>query len=140
MGDKWIRIVFWMIGLGNLATMALAGPLYDHTYLSSLYPEVFSTIGLIAIGLWGLVYISISNAYSKVPYVVFVVALEKLFYSSLWVPWMLENGADLSCIFQHDLVAGLAYCAWGPYDFISFLFFLYVFIKVRTQAYTTLTR
>jgi hypothetical protein len=133
----WIRNIFWLIGLGNLATAGLAVcPFYDGTFLSSLNPEVFSKTGLIAIGLWGLVYIAISSAYHKAPYVVLVVALEKLFYSSLAIPWMLQNGCRMGEIFQRDIIAGLAYCAWFPYDFLSFVFFLYVFIKVRKSSQT----
>ncbi len=136
MFKKWIRNVFLLIGLGNLATMSLIAPFYDHTYLSSLNPEVFSTTGLIVIGLWGLAYISIGNAYDKVPYAVLVVAGEKLFYAGLWFPWISDHGCQLGQIFQNDVIAGLTYCAWGPYDFISGIFFLYVFVTVIRQSKT----
>ena len=133
MFKPWIRNLFCLIGVGNLITMSLVLPIYDHSYLSSLNPEVFSTTGLIVIGLWGLTYISISQSYYTVPYAVLVVAMEKFFYAALWLPWMSHHGSQLGTIFQQDIIAGLAYCAWGPYDFISGLFFLCVFVSVSKK-------
>ncbi|MGD0276459.1 MAG: hypothetical protein ABSB79_10500 [Syntrophales bacterium] len=131
----WVRNIFWLIGLGNLVTAGLAVcPFYDSSYFSSLNPGVFSSAGLIVIGLWGLVYIAVSNIYPKAPYVILVLVMEKLFYSYLAVPWMLQNGHRMGEIFQQDVIAGLAYCVWGPYDFLSFVFFLYVFLTVRKSS------
>ena len=130
----WIRNLFYLIGIGNLVTMGLATPLYDHTFLTSLAPEVFSTVGLIAIGLWGLMYIALADVYDKVPFAVLIIALEKLFYGFLWVPWILANGLNLPFIFRCDPIAALAFTAWGPYDLVSFVFFFFVFLSVRRTA------
>lgn len=136
MFEKWIRTVFYLIGTGNICAAALvAVPLYDSTLLTHLYPEVFSPIGLGAIGLWGLAYIAIGSVYDRAPVAVLVLAIEKLFYASLWAPWIMEHWRALGGIFSADPIAGLVYASWGPYDFVSCLFFIFVYIRVtRGQA------
>ena len=57
-----------------------------------------------------------------------VFAIEKFIYGFVWTKWMLNN--NLSNVFEKDKSAGLFYATYGINDWIFFIFFSIVFIRL----------
>ena len=87
-----------------------------------------SNFGLLMIIIWGLAYISVSKNYDKVKWLVGVFVIEKLIYGLIWTKWILNN--NLSDVFEKDQSAGRFYATYGINDWIFFIFFLLVFIRL----------
>ena len=90
-------------------------------------PVVMSNFGLLMIVVWGLVFLSISQKYEQLDWLIGVFAIEKFIYTLNWTNWISNN--DLSVVFNKDLMAGIFYAVYGINDWLFFLFFLYVFIN-----------
>ena len=91
-------------------------------------PVVMSNFGLLMIVVWGLAYISVAKNYPNVKWLVGVFAVEKLIYGFIWTKWMLNN--NLSDVFEKDTMAGIFYSIYGVNDWIFFVFFSFVFIRL----------
>jgi hypothetical protein len=78
--------------------------------------------------IWGLAYISVSKKYRSVKWLVGVFAIEKLIYGLVWTNWMLHN--TISDVFEKDTMAGLFYSTYGINDWVFFIFFSLVFIRL----------
>ena len=90
-------------------------------------PVVMSNFGLVMIVVWGLVFLSISQKYDQLNWLVGVFAIEKFIYGLNWINWNSNN--DLSAVFNKDYMAGIFYAVYGINDWLFFLFFLYVFVN-----------
>jgi hypothetical protein len=97
-----------------------------NSYLSELYPAVFSTFGLICIALWGAAYIAVSKSYAAVPALVAVFAVEKAIYTASWFLWLAQHGGELPAIFARSPVTGVFYVIYGPNDLLFGVFFAVV--------------
>lgn len=96
-------------------------------------PNVMSNFGLLMIVVWGLAYISSAKNYHHVKWLVGVFALEKIIYGIIWIKWMLAN--NVSDIFSKDKMAGIFYSIYGVNDWVFFIFFLLVFIRlIKSEA------
>lgn len=91
-------------------------------------PTVMSNFGLLMISVWGLAYISIAKNYQYVKWLVGIFAIEKLIYGIIWTNWMLHN--SVSEVFAKDILAGLFYSVYGINDWVFFIFFSFVFIRL----------
>jgi hypothetical protein len=57
-----------------------------------------------------------------------VFALEKLIYGFIWIDWMLNN--SVMDVFSKDKMAGIFYAVYGVNDWLFFIFFLLVFVRL----------
>ncbi|MGM0390956.1 MAG: hypothetical protein ACQEWG_16860 [Bacteroidota bacterium] len=125
--DKTITIGFIISGLMNL-TVLIFSRLFTNSTIPEFDPVVMSNFGLLMIALWGLAYMSIAKNYHKVKWLVGVFVVEKFIYGYVWIKWILNN--NISEVYEKDTMAGIFYSIYGINDWIFFVFFLLVFIKV----------
>jgi hypothetical protein len=76
---------FWLAGAYNIFGVLIFSNFFRNSLLSSLDPAVFSSVGLIAIILWGLAYCSVARSYQSSPYLVLVFFIEKMLYTTTWL-------------------------------------------------------
>ncbi len=123
--------IFVLAGLVNIVgTLAFSAGFTNH-YLTELYPEVFSWMGLIAIMLWGAAYIAVSKSYAHVPGLVLVFVVEKLVYFASWVVWLWCKTVPLAEIFATSLTTGAFLASYGLIDLAFGVFFGWVYFKVK---------
>merc|ERR1712130_8395 len=114
--DSLLTLLFYVAALANVGGMLLLsggqiGILFRSYYgsfiglpgilipgasrysLAALYPNVFSPEGCVAVILWGLAYAAVAQQYQRLPWLCFVFALEKAFYTLTWVNWNFANAA-----------------------------------------------
>jgi hypothetical protein len=87
-----------------------------------------SNFGLLMIVLWGFAYMSIAKNYQNLKWLVAVFAIEKFAYGFTWTKWLLNN--NLSEVYEKDTMAGLFYSIYGVNDWLFFVFFMFVFIRL----------
>ena len=75
---SWIPKGFLLAGAVNFGGVLLFSQGLTNAYLSELYPQVFSTFGLVVILLWGLAYVATAGIYRQARWLVGVFAVEKL--------------------------------------------------------------
>ena len=128
-GKRWIRFGFLLAGTVNIAGILIFTKFFSNDLLRNLAPEVFSTVGIVSIILWGMAYISVAGHFDRVPFISGVFAIEKFFYAIVWVGWLKQNFNELGTIYQQDLITGFFYSVYGLNDFLFGVFFAIVFIK-----------
>ena len=64
----------------------------------------------------------------QLKWLVGVFAIEKLIYGITWTQWMLQN--SVLNVFKKDTLAGSFYAIYGVNDWVFFLFFTFVFIRL----------
>ncbi len=129
--NKTISLGFIISGLMNL-TVLIFSRLFTNSTIPEFDPVVMSNFGLLMIALWGLAYMSIAKNYDKVKWLVGVFVVEKFIYGYVWIKWILNN--NISEVYEKDTMAGIFYSIYGINDWIFFMFFLFVFIKVVKVA------
>ena len=125
--DKTVTIGFIISGLMNL-TVLIFSRLFTNSTIPEFDPVVMSNFGLLMIVLWGLAYMSIAKNYHKVKWLVGVFVVEKFIYGYVWIKWILNN--NISEVYEKDTMAGIFYSIYGINDWIFFVFFLLVFIRI----------
>jgi hypothetical protein len=120
---------FWLAGAYNIFGVLLFSKFFTNSLLSSLDPAVFSSVGLIAIILWGLAYCSIAKSYQSSPYLVLVFFIEKILYTTTWLMWLSANGNTLPSIDAESPLTATFYSIYGAGDFIFAIFFLWTAIR-----------
>ncbi|MDO9554242.1 hypothetical protein [Rhodonellum sp.] len=128
--NKTITQGFIISGLMNLTVLVFSRGFTNST-IPEFDPVVMSNFGLLMIVIWGLAYMSIAKNYHKVKWLVGVFAVEKFIYGYIWIQWILNN--NLSDVYEKDTMAGLFYSIYGINDWIFFVFFLLVFIKILKE-------
>ena len=118
---------FVTAGLMNLAVLIFSR-FFTNAVIAEYDPVVMSNFGLLMIVIWGLAYISVAKNYTNVKWLVGVFAIEKFIYGFIWVKWMLNN--NVSDVFSKDVMAGIFYSIYGVNDWIFFIFFLLVFLRL----------
>ena len=78
--------------------------------------------------IWGLAYISVAKNYDKVKWLVGIFAIEKFIYGCVWINWILNN--TISEVYEKDLMAGVFYSIYGINDWVFFIFFILVFLRL----------
>ena len=119
---------FVLAGLMNILGVLVNSRFFTNAVIPEVDPVVMSRFGLLMIIIWGLAYISVSKNYDKVKWLVGVFAIEKFIYGSLWTNWILNN--SLADVYNKDTSAGIFYSIYGINDWIFFVFFLFVFIRL----------
>lgn len=122
-----IRQGFIISGLMNL-TVLIFSRFFTNPTIPEFDPVVMSNFGLLMIVLWGLAYMSIAKNYREVKWLVGVFVVEKFVYGYVWINWILNN--SISDVYKEDMMAGIFYSIYGINDWIFFVFFLLVFIKI----------
>jgi len=120
---------FWLAGAYNVFGVLIFSKFFTNSLLSSLDPQVFSSVGLIAIILWGLAYCSVAKSYQASPYLLIVFFIEKILYTTTWLLWLNANGNSLPSIYAESPLTATFYSRYGAGDFIFALFFLWNAIK-----------
>ncbi|SFB48715.1 hypothetical protein [Algoriphagus aquimarinus] len=124
---KTISKGFVIAGLMNMGVLVFSR-FFTNPVIPEYDPVVMSNFGLLMIVVWGLAYISVAKNYPNVKWLVGVFAVEKLIYGFIWTKWMLNN--NLSDVFEKDTMAGIFYSIYGVNDWIFFVFFSFVFIRL----------
>lgn len=127
MKNKTITYGFIIAGIMN-STVLLFSRLFTNSTIPEFDSTVMSNFGLLMIFIWGLAYISIAQSFEKVKWLVGVFAIEKLIYGCIWTNWMLNN--TISDVFEKDLMAGVFYSIYGINDWVFFIFFSFVFLRL----------
>jgi len=122
---------FVAAGLMNMAVL-LFSRFFTNAVIPESDPAVMSNFGLLMIVVWGLAYISIAKNYHTVKWLVAVFAVEKFIYGFIWIQWMLNN--NVSDVFAKDKMAGIFYAIYGANDWMFFIFFLLVFIRLMNNS------
>ena len=118
---------FIISGLMN-ASVLIFSRFFTNTAIPEFDPTVMSNFGLLMILIWGLAYISVAKNFQSVIWLIGVFAIEKFIYGCIWVNWILNN--SISEVYDKDIMAGMFYSIYGINDWIFFLFFLFVFIRL----------
>jgi|TARA_B110000908_G_C9927570_1_gene302467 hypothetical protein len=119
---------FVLSGIMNIGGTLIFSRFFTNDSIPAADPVVMSNFGLLMIVLWGLVFLSISQKYEQLNWLIGVFAIEKFIYGLNWINWISNN--DLSAVFNKDQMAGIFYAVYGINDWLFFLFFLFVFIKL----------
>lgn len=125
--NKTITRGFIVSGLMNLSVLIFS-KFFTNPVIPEFDPVVMSNFGLLMIVLWGLAYMSVSKNYQNVKWLIVVFAIEKFIYGYVWINWLLEN--SISDVYEKDTLAGLFYSVYGVNDWLFFVFFLLVSIKL----------
>ncbi|MGB4968085.1 MAG: hypothetical protein WBO31_01045 [Saprospiraceae bacterium] len=118
---------FVIAGFMNM-TVFVFSRFFTNSVIPEFDPVVMSNFGLLMIVLWGLAYISVAKNYHNVKWLVGIFAVEKFIYGFIWIKWMLNN--NVSDVFTKDKMAGIFYAIYGVNDWMFFIFFLFVFIRL----------
>ena len=121
---------FIIAGLMN-TTVLIFSKFFTNTVINEADPVVMSNFGLLMILIWGLAYMSIAKNYSKVTWLVGVFAIATFIYGCIWINWVLTN--TISNVFEKDLMAGAFFAIYGVNDWLFFIFFTTVFIRLLKE-------
>ena len=121
---------FIISGLMNCSVLIFSR-LFTNSTIPEFDPTVMSNFGLLMILIWGLAYISVAKKYYEAKWLVGIFAIEKLIYATHWTNWILNN--KITDVMEQDTMAGLFYSIYGINDWLFFLFFLFVFIKISRK-------
>lgn len=118
---------FIIAGLMN-ASVLIFSRFFTNSTIPEFDPQVMSNFGLLMILVWGLAYISVAKNYDNVKWLVLIFAIEKLIYGWVWTNWILNN--DISEVYAKDKMAGVFYSIYGINDWVFFVFFVLVFLRL----------
>ncbi len=118
---------FIIAGLMN-ATVLIFSRLFTNSTIPEFDPNVMSNFGLLMILMWGLAYMSVSKNYHKVKWLIGIFAIEKFIYGCVWTIWILKN--NISEVYEKDAMAGVFYSIYGINDWVFFVFFTLVLIRL----------
>lgn len=119
---------FVLAGLMNIIGVLANSRFFTNAVIPAVDAEVMSNFGLLMIVVWGLAYISVAKDFERVKWLVGVFAVEKFIYGFVWTKWILNN--SLAEVFAKDKFAGIFYAIYGVNDWVFFVFFLLVFIRL----------
>ncbi|RFC55353.1 hypothetical protein [Brumimicrobium aurantiacum] len=121
---------FVLAGLTN-SSVLIFSKLFTNPVIAEFDTTVMSNFGLLMIFIWGLAYISIAKNYQQVKWLVAVFAIEKFIYGFIWLQWHLNH--SVSAVFEKNLLAGVFYSIYGINDWLFFIFFSFVFIRLMRK-------
>ena len=127
---KWIGYGFLLAGGYNILGILLFSQLFTNGLISSLYPQVFSSVGMLGILLWGAAYASVYTCYERVLPLIGVFAIEKLLYVWTWIFWLTAHAPELKDIAEISPMTALFYLVYGVGDLLSAAFFMFVIFLV----------
>jgi hypothetical protein len=119
---------FILSGLMNIFGVLIFSRLFSNAIIPEFDNQALSNFGLLMIVIWGIVFISVSKNFYQAKWLIGVFVIEKLIYATHWTNWMANN--NLSEVFVKDKMAGIFYTIYGINDWLFFVFFLIVFIRL----------
>lgn len=119
----------WLAAIYNVGGVLLFSEGLSNASLSAQDPQVFSTVGLLAIMLWGCAYASVARVYQRVPKLLLIFALEKLLYTGNWLLWLDAHAQRLPALFAEQPLTAVFYGIYGAGDFVFAVFFFLVGIR-----------
>ena len=119
---------FVLAGFMNISGVLIFSKFFSNPLISEYDNQVMSKFGLLMIIIWGLAYISVSKNYQNVKWLVGVFVIEKFIYALHWTNWIINN--NLNDIMEKDKMTGIFYVIYGINDWVFFMFFLVVLIKL----------
>ena len=118
---------FIIAGMMN-ASILIFSRLFTNSTIPEFDPNVMSNFGLLMILTWGLAYMSVAKNYQKVKWLIGIFIVEKFIYGCVWINWILNN--KISDVYEKDIMAGVYYSIYGINDWVFFIFFLFVFLRL----------
>lgn len=118
---------FIISGLMNISVL-ISSRFFTNSTIPEFDQEVMSNFGLLMIIIWGMAYIAVAKNFYQVKWLVGVFAIEKFIYGYVWINWLAKN--NISDVFKKDKMAGMFYASYGVNDWIFFVFFLLVFLRL----------
>ncbi len=125
---------FFLAGLMNIIGVLTFSQFFTNVVIPEFDNQAMSNFGLIMIVLWGFVFIAVAKNFQNLKWLIAVFILEKLIYATHWTKWMTTN--NLTDVFEKDTMAGIFYTIYGINDWIFFVFFLFVFIRLARERKT----
>ena len=125
---------FFLAGLMNILGVLTFSRFFTNAVIPEFDNQAMSNFGLIMIVFWSFVFISVSKNFQNLKWLIAVFTLEKLIYATHWTKWMTTN--NLTDVFEKDTMAGIFYTIYGINDWIFFVFFLFVFIRLARERKT----
>jgi hypothetical protein len=125
---------FWAAGAFNVLGVLAFSRAGTNTYLSELYPDVFSGFGLLCVVLWGLAYVAAGGKRLPAAELSAVFALEKAVYVGTWVVWLARHGGTLPAVWDRDPLTATFYAIYGAGDLAFGLFFAWAAWRARTKS------
>ncbi|QDP86256.1 hypothetical protein FNJ88_12115 [Chryseobacterium sp. SNU WT5] len=122
---------FIVAGLMNISGVLTFSRIFTNPVITEFDNQAMSNFGLLMIVLWGFAYITVSKNFYNLKWLVAVFTLEKLIYATHWTKWMTTN--NLTDVLEKDKMAGIFYTIYGINDWIFFVFFLFVFIRLTRE-------
>ncbi len=132
LSNEIIKKGFVIAGIMNITGPLIFSRFLTNETIPEIDPNVMSNFGLVQIAVWGLIYITMSQKYEQLKWLIAVFVMEKLIYSINWTSWMMNN--SLTSVFEKDTMAGIFYTIYGINDWFFFLFFSLVFLKLSKQT------
>lgn len=127
LSSKTITNGFIIAGLMNMSVLVFSR-FFTNKVINETDPDVMSNFGLLMIVVWGLAYISVAKNYTKLKWLVGVLAFEKLIYGFVWLRWILKN--DIMAVYKKDTMAGVFFSIYGVNDLLFCIFFTLVFASL----------
>lgn len=125
---------FFLAGLMNIIGVLTFSQFFTNVVIPEFDNQAMSNFGLIMIVLLGFVFIAVAKNFQNLKWLIAVFILEKLIYATHWTKWMTTN--NLTDVFEKDTMAGIFYTIYGINDWIFFVFFLFVFIRLARERKT----
>lgn len=131
--SQLIEKIFVAAALYNIVGILSVSHFFSNELLTQLDPMTFSWAGIFSILLWGFAYLSVAKSYQHVPYLLLVFFVEKMFYTGIWLMWIVKHGATLPDIAKESVITAGFYAGYGIGDFLFGLFFLWVAVNVLSE-------
>lgn len=126
--NKLLTKGFILSGMMNIFGVLIFSRLFSNTVIPEFDSLAMSNFGLVMIVIWGIAYISVSKKFYEVKWLIGVFVIEKIMYALYWTNWIATH--NLSEVYSKDKMAGIFYTIYGINDWLFFVFFLVVFIRL----------